>query len=651
MPVNTIFQDGDNSQLRKVIFQATPLAIEQTKEYAKKFKGNTDMDTCRNVFNFLRYRVTYKADGWHQKVKLPSALLRTRIGDCKSYSVFTYAILTNLGIPCKYVLTSYNADPTPSHIYVVTNSGIIIDAVWGKFNSEKKPTHKYIKQISDMKISTITGLQESPSIGCCDNKPKPIMGWYSDNKDKLGLNWKDKTTHLAALTTLAPVRGLIRKFIEANGGGIATSIFNNGMRKVAVEGKPSEEQFALIESQALKNLQARGGKKPTKTQLKEIAALTEVQIQVPKDGWSNDSVFNPNFDPPKSQMTPAQAWDKVLGGYGMLGRYQRYYVQFWNNKVSALKKRLTIPAATKSGIDKFNKVLVKWYQIGGDPNELIESINEGKAKTPRGKDANYMMMVAATRGLKFKDLGLIIRGFASGFGGEKFKWGSNGTYIFGQQKGIGEPATTAATITAYSKIVLAIMAVLKPLLSWIETEIAKSEAKKEMEKLEEDGFVLESDYLNMPVPRMKVSEVKQVIVPSSDAPELEDVASLIEEFEVAFSSNKDAADQTPPTKEEIEKRKKEGAFSPVVNQTIEESKTDKGTQAYLNLAAKTQKVIPKTGESVVRYVKLIEGSEGSVEDGENGKDPQKAGFGGIILPLLIGGGVLMALNTAKKQKK
>jgi hypothetical protein len=202
MPTNTIYQDGDNSQLRSVIFNATPLAIQQTKSIARQFQGKTEIDTCKNIFDYLKNKLRYEADGVHQKVKLPSALLRERVGDCKSYSVFTYAILTNLGIPCKYVLTSYNNDPSPSHIYVVTDSGIIIDAVWGKFNSEKQPTYKYLKKIEDMRISTITGVHSDKKvqIGCSDCQPKRIgltaEQWYDQNQGLV--RGKDKAVHMFA---------------------------------------------------------------------------------------------------------------------------------------------------------------------------------------------------------------------------------------------------------------------------------------------------------------------------------------------------------------------------------------------------------------------------------------------------------------------
>ena len=145
----TISASGTNQQLQRAIEAAVPAAVMQTKELSKKFKGLTDRQTALNIFNFLKTQIKYKADGDHQKVKLPSALLRTRVGDCKSYSLFTAAILTNLKIPYRFTYASYNPNnKEPEHIYVTTDSGFIIDAVWGKFNSEKRAAHKFNRKIN-----------------------------------------------------------------------------------------------------------------------------------------------------------------------------------------------------------------------------------------------------------------------------------------------------------------------------------------------------------------------------------------------------------------------------------------------------------------------------------------------------------------------
>jgi hypothetical protein len=151
------YNDGDNKDLRKQIMDVTPEAVAQMRGSAKYFKGKTDKETCQNIWNFLKKNIRYEADGEYQIVRLPSALLATRVGDCKSFSVFTSAVLTNLGIPNHYMMTSYSKDPTPSHIYVMTDSGIICDAVWNQFNAEKTPTYRYKAKPNNMNNKGLGG--------------------------------------------------------------------------------------------------------------------------------------------------------------------------------------------------------------------------------------------------------------------------------------------------------------------------------------------------------------------------------------------------------------------------------------------------------------------------------------------------------------
>jgi hypothetical protein len=136
--------DADNKELRQAILDALPEAVEQTKDLAPYFQSTSDRETAKKIFDFLKKRVKYRADDYRQVIQLPSAMLRPgAIADCKSLSLFTGAILQNLGIPWHFVLASYSESTIQGHIYVQTDGGIIIDVVWGKFNSEKKPNYRY----------------------------------------------------------------------------------------------------------------------------------------------------------------------------------------------------------------------------------------------------------------------------------------------------------------------------------------------------------------------------------------------------------------------------------------------------------------------------------------------------------------------------
>ena len=143
-----IKKQGQNSDIIKAMITYMPNAVYQANKRASIFKGKNDLETCSNIWSFLKHNIKYVEDSVHfQDIRLPDRLVKDRKCDCKSFSMFTAGILKNLGIPCKLVFTSYTNNRTPQHVYVETNSGIIIDAVWKKFNSEKPYTYKYYKSI------------------------------------------------------------------------------------------------------------------------------------------------------------------------------------------------------------------------------------------------------------------------------------------------------------------------------------------------------------------------------------------------------------------------------------------------------------------------------------------------------------------------
>lgn len=209
----SIKQNASNEQLQSCLEKALPGAVAQTKNLAPKFKGATDTDTCRKIFDFLLKKVKYDKDGFTQKIKYPSALLREGRGDCKSYSLFTAAILKNLNIPFRWTYASYTPGiKTPGHVYITTDSGCIIDCVWGKFNSEKQPYNKFYKS---MNISYISGIDD----GCA-----PSLG----NKNCAPIGAVNAKTVL-----LAPGRQLFRLIVQGNLDGFATKLSKLDQARIA----------------------------------------------------------------------------------------------------------------------------------------------------------------------------------------------------------------------------------------------------------------------------------------------------------------------------------------------------------------------------------------------------------------------------------
>lgn len=246
-------QNATNSQLQAAIEAVIPMATKQMTSQAKQYQGKTDLDTCRNIFVFLK-GLNYKADGNEQQVRLPSALARTRTGDCKSYSVYTSAVLSNLKIPHYLTYTSYNPnDKTPTHVYVTTKDGCIIDAVYGIFNKEKKPSYKINKP---MNISYIAGIKTSNSrinnvnAGTCG-----IMGAETgkDWAQKLGI-WDSIPITVKSLylrNTVTPLYGIAREIflsiIRKNGGGLANSLYKLYQVARTNNASPEFKKYRAIE--------------------------------------------------------------------------------------------------------------------------------------------------------------------------------------------------------------------------------------------------------------------------------------------------------------------------------------------------------------------------------------------------------------------
>ena len=246
----TVKRNATNHDLQRAIEAAIPQAVRQGKSIASRYKGKTEEETCKKIFDYLKNNINYKADGADQQVRLPSALMRTAQGDCKSYSVFTSAMLSNLGIPHKLVYASYDpTDSTPSHIYVMTDKGCIIDAVYGKFNAEKKATYKKYKK---MNIAYIAGVKPRKIGRSCGysgiGATEGALEWAARNGINLSAAQKIAIGAQKVLPIAVGGRAILRNLIQKNAGGFATSL-----NKLMVEsrsqraGQPSWDKMRAIE--------------------------------------------------------------------------------------------------------------------------------------------------------------------------------------------------------------------------------------------------------------------------------------------------------------------------------------------------------------------------------------------------------------------
>lgn len=208
-------QKADNKDIRDLLFSLVPQAKAQMAKMAKSFRRRNEEETCRKIFDYIVANFSYVADRKEQIIKLPSALLKYKVGDCKSYALFTASILENLKIPYKFVFTSYNSNPVPGHVYVTTDGGCIIDAVYGKFNREKPSTFKYVQ---GMNVRYMAG------VGSCDN----YGGEYASRRRGVGSAFYDGGSGISGKPVrkiaLAPGRGLFLGIVKANLDGFATKL-------------------------------------------------------------------------------------------------------------------------------------------------------------------------------------------------------------------------------------------------------------------------------------------------------------------------------------------------------------------------------------------------------------------------------------------
>lgn len=541
MAEKTLYLDGDNKQLRDAIFKATPLAVTQTKSIANKFKGKTDLETCQNIFNYLLTSVTYKEDGMHQMIKVPSALMREKQADCKSYALFTAGILQNLGIGWKYCLTSYNNDPTPQHIYVVTDSGIIIDAVWKIFNNEKKPNYKFYHKpdLTDMKISYIAGIgargsnYQKRNIGNSPltNYPTSNIGsttllgamncrstQINSNTTLVGMGrtgneWlqaatgqeasiSQKAAYFTKSPLLSPARLLIEQFIKNNGGGLANFLYNRWLR-TEIFYLPNEKKYRDAEKEAL----AKHTEK-----YKNAATVWKTPADALKryqDAYAVFAASNPNGVFTKkqvdfytsSQLTAYNEWKTAQTANLAPANVALKQLYADLNAKYPIASRMIVPADASSK-NKYRDFELQWYwDLGGNPDDLNNAVKEGNTKSPRGKDANYLVNKMFKGGVVAGDIGLIIRAFVSAFAGDKFGLGDDGTFVISgtrnKKQGIGEPITAASVslaVTTYLPTILVCLSAAGAVLKGAQEaglieDPAKKENKSEYDLSLEDGWL------------------------------------------------------------------------------------------------------------------------------------------------------------------
>lgn len=139
-----ISEKYNTASIMDVILKENERAYLDVSAMAKKLPYTNVYELSKSIFDFLKSNIQYKEDGMlFQAIKSPSRLWKDKAGDCKSFAIFSAAILKALGIPYSIRFVSYSEEWPDifTHVYTVAHSEgqtYIIDPVWsGPFNSQK----------------------------------------------------------------------------------------------------------------------------------------------------------------------------------------------------------------------------------------------------------------------------------------------------------------------------------------------------------------------------------------------------------------------------------------------------------------------------------------------------------------------------------
>lgn len=223
--------------ITQAIIDATPRATMQAAKFAHLLQGQNTQATLYNVWRLLQ-SLKYVPDGYaHQKIQLPSKLMHTKSGDCKSYALFTAAVCNVLNIPCQYVVTTYGS-PTDAHIYCISGN-TVIDGTLPNYNQEApnyttRKLYNTMTKVSVMGQASVNGLLENSWQKAQSLIVKNLVAFTNNktlvkNTRKLALGEPPFTTiSNSARLFFTGVRFMILVAFRNNLAGIATAYKNMG---------------------------------------------------------------------------------------------------------------------------------------------------------------------------------------------------------------------------------------------------------------------------------------------------------------------------------------------------------------------------------------------------------------------------------------
>ena len=197
-----LIDDQNTSDIIQGILDNHDNYQDEYDKISEMFIGDNEVETARNVFNFLKNNVPYYIEPIEkQTLRSPSAIVCMKQGaDCKSYASFINGIMNSLNkkgifrVPLAYRFASYRYDTKePQHVFAVlypgTKNEVWVDPVLAKFDQRKEPVFIKDKKIK-MALIAMSGTATQPAASLQE------MERY---RDKL-VNLRDKYLDAGVLT-------------------------------------------------------------------------------------------------------------------------------------------------------------------------------------------------------------------------------------------------------------------------------------------------------------------------------------------------------------------------------------------------------------------------------------------------------------------
>jgi hypothetical protein len=170
-----LIDDQNTSDIIQGILDNHDNYQDEYDKISEMFIGDNEVETARNVFNFLKNNVPYYIEPIEkQTLRSPSAIVSMKQGaDCKSYASFINGVMNSLNrksifaVPLAYRFASYRYDTKePQHVFAVlypgTKNEVWVDPVLAKFDQRKEPVFIKDKKIK-MALIAMSGTATQPT--------------------------------------------------------------------------------------------------------------------------------------------------------------------------------------------------------------------------------------------------------------------------------------------------------------------------------------------------------------------------------------------------------------------------------------------------------------------------------------------------------